>query len=166
MTVSVLFVCLGNICRSPTAEGVFRKKVEDAGLSHLIHIDSAGTADWHRGKAPDARTIRAAAARSFDLSALRARQVIAADLDQFDYVLAMDEANLADIHLLGVAAFSAKTGLFLSFSRQQTHTEVPDPYYGGEDGFSLVLDLIDDAAEGLLEHIRQHHLNPSKQARL
>lgn len=166
MTVSVLFVCLGNICRSPTAEGVFRKKVEDAGLSHLIHIDSAGTADWHRGKAPDARTVRAAASRSFDLSALRARQVIAADLNQFDYVLAMDESNLADIHLLSASAFSAKAGLFLSYSRQQKHTEVPDPYYGGEDGFSLVLDLIDDAADGLLAHIRQHHLGSPKQAGL
>ena len=166
MTVSVLFVCLGNICRSPTAEGVFRKKVEDAGLSHVIHIDSAGTADWHRGKAPDARTVRAAAARSFDLSALRARQVIAADLDQFDYVLAMDESNLADIHRLSANAFSAKTGLFLSYSRQQIHSEVPDPYYGGEDGFSLVLDLIDDAADGLLAHIRQYHLSSSKQAGL
>lgn len=166
MTVSVLFVCLGNICRSPTAEGVFRKKVAEAGLAHLIHIDSAGTADWHRGKAPDARTVSAAAARSFDLSALRARQVVAADLHQFDYVLAMDEANLADIHSLSATAYPAQTGLFLRYSQQNNYSEVPDPYYGGEDGFSLVLDLVEEAAEGLLAHIRQHHFASAGQVDL
>lgn len=158
MSINVLFVCLGNICRSPTAEGVFRKKVIEAGLSHLITIDSAGTADWHRGKSPDLRTVKAASQRLVDLSMLQARQIQVGDLDQFDYVLAMDESNLADIKSLTNKPFSAKLALFLSFSKQSAYTEVPDPYYGEEDGFSLVLDLTEDAATGLLQHIREHHL--------
>ena len=163
MSISVLFVCLGNICRSPTAEGVFRKKVEEAGLSHLIRIDSAGTADWHTGKAPDSRTIAAAARRDFALADLRARQIQSADLNQFDYVLAMDETNLADIRRLAPSGHRALVDLFLQFSTQNRYTEVPDPYYGGEDGFSLVLDLLEDAAEGLLQHIRRRHLAEKNQ---
>jgi len=158
MTVRVLFVCLGNICRSPTAEGVLIKKIADAGLNAHIEVDSAGTSDWHIGKAPDSRTVSAARSRQYDLSPLRARQLVAADLDQFDYVLAMDNQNLAGIRAFANEKSRAKTELFLAYASRATHSEVPDPYYGESDGFSLVLDLVEDAADGLIEHIRQHHL--------
>lgn len=156
MSVRVLFVCLGNICRSPTAEGIFRKLVVDARMDDQIDIDSAGTGGWHIGKAPDARTVSAARQRQYDLSSLRARQVSAIDFESFDYVLAMDEANLSDLRVMVPADYQGHLGLFLDFSDQSTHTEVPDPYYGGTAGFELVLDLIEDAAKGLLFHIQQN----------
>ncbi|MDP2143906.1 MAG: low molecular weight protein-tyrosine-phosphatase [Gallionella sp.] len=156
--VSVIFVCMGNICRSPTAEAVFRHYVESAGLSGRIRIDSAGTHDYHIGAPPDLRTQRAAEQRGYDMSALRGRQVEAADFDRFDYVLAMDHANLAILQSL------AKQGhgnphLFLEYARHHQEREVPDPYYGGADGFERVLDMVEDAAEGLLQHIRERHLS-------
>ncbi|HEY8942413.1 MAG TPA: low molecular weight protein-tyrosine-phosphatase [Cellvibrio sp.] len=151
----VLFVCLGNICRSPTADGIFREIIKREKLDQKIIVDSAGTGDWHIGKAPDSRTIAAAKKRGYDLSILRARQVITADFDEFDYVLAMDNANLRDLHSLRPPHFSGHLGLFLDFGSRKTHREVPDPYYGGNDGFELVLDLVEEAAEGLLSHIRQ-----------
>lgn len=151
----VLFVCLGNICRSPTADGIFRELVTSAKLDQKIMVDSAGTGAWHIGKAPDSRTIAAARTRGYDLSVLRARQVTARDFDEFDYVLAMDEANLADLQQLKPAHFTGHLGLFLEFGARGDYREVPDPYYGGSDGFELVLDLVEDAAEGLLKHIRQ-----------
>lgn len=151
----VLFVCLGNICRSPTADGIFRELVKREKLDQKIIVDSAGTGDWHIGKAPDSRTVTAAKKRGYDLSVLRARQVITADFDEFDYVLAMDNANLRDLHSLKPVHFSGHLGLFLDFGSRKNHREVPDPYYGGDDGFELVLDLVEEAAEGLLAHIRQ-----------
>lgn len=151
----VLFVCLGNICRSPTADGIFRELVTSAKLDQKIMVDSAGTGAWHIGKAPDSRTIAAARTRGYDLSVLRARQVTARDFDEFDYILAMDEANLADLQQLKPAHFTGHLGLFLEFGARGDYREVPDPYYGGSDGFELVLDLVEDAAEGLLKHIRQ-----------
>lgn len=151
----VLFVCLGNICRSPTADGIFREIIKREKLDQKIIVDSAGTGDWHIGKAPDSRTVAAAKLRGYDLSILRARQVITADFDEFDYVLAMDNANLRDLHSLRPTHFSGYLGLFLDFGSRKTHREVPDPYYGGNDGFELVLDLVEEAAEGLLTHIRQ-----------
>lgn len=151
----VLFVCLGNICRSPTADGIFRELVTSAKLDQKIMVDSAGTGAWHIGKAPDSRTIAAARTRGYDLSVLRARQVTARDFDEFDYVLAMDEANLVDLQQLKPAHFTGHLGLFLEFGARGDYREVPDPYYGGSDGFELVLDLVEDAAEGLLKHIRQ-----------
>jgi protein-tyrosine phosphatase len=158
MPVNVLFVCLGNICRSPTAEGVFRKLVSEAGLSEHIHIDSAGTASWHQGKMPDARTIAAAKSRNIDLSVLRARAVIANDFNQFDYILAMDESNLEYLQSLKPENYTGHLGLFLAFGKQTHYREVPDPYHGGQAGFELVLDLVEDAAAGLLDAIQRNKL--------
>lgn len=151
--VRVLFVCLGNICRSPSAEGVFRKLVESSGLEERIHIDSCGTGDWHIGKAPDVRTTEAAKKRGIDISQLRARQFVADDLEQFDYVLVMDRQNLADVTDVWQRRGGTRPELFLGFGRTE-HEEVPDPYYGGPDGFEFVLDLIHEAGEGLLADIR------------
>lgn len=150
MTVSVLFVCLGNICRSPTAEVVFRDRVIAAGLEDQILIDSAGTGDWHIGRAPDPRTQDAAAGRGYDMSQLRARQVSVADFDKFDVVLAMDNANLADLQAMQPAGSAVELKRFLDYAADHSIREVPDPYYGGEDGFAAVLDLVEAGAEGLL----------------
>ncbi|MDN6858291.1 low molecular weight protein-tyrosine-phosphatase [Pseudomonas sp. CAN2814] len=147
--MKVLFVCLGNICRSPTAEGVFRHKVRAAGLEERIEIDSAGTGDWHVGKAPDARTRAAALRRGYDLSGLRARQVSVADFSRYDLVLAMDNANLRDLKRLRGSSGQAELDLFLRRYELELD-EVPDPYYGGEDGFEQVLDLVERACDGLL----------------
>lgn len=154
MTTKVLFVCLGNICRSPTAHGVFEKKVAEAGLEHLIEIDSAGTGGWHIGKKPDARAISAARQRGYDLTHLRARQANQRDFSQFDIILAMDESNLSDLQLLKPHNFAGTLDLFLSYGSQKEYHEVPDPYYGGSKGFDLVLDLIEDACDGLLDAIK------------
>ncbi len=155
MDVKVLFVCMGNICRSPTAEAVFRTRVEEAGLGDRIHIDSAGTHDYHIGEAPDTRTQRAAAKRGYDMSMLRGRQVERADFGRFDYLLAMDEANLSILRGLRPGDAKAHLGLFLEFAERHSEREVPDPYYGGADGFERVLDMVEDASAGLLRHIRQ-----------
>ncbi|CAA0088427.1 Low molecular weight protein-tyrosine-phosphatase YfkJ [Zhongshania aliphaticivorans] len=154
MTTKVLFVCLGNICRSPTAHGVFAKLVAEAGLSDSIIIDSAGTGDWHIGRAPDERTQKAAIKRGYDLSALRARQVCSADFDQYDYVLAMDKSNLKDIRAMAGNKTNCHVSLFLDFAESSWQREVPDPYYGGEDGFDTVLELVEDGARGLLAAIQ------------
>ena len=161
MSVSVLFVCLGNICRSPTADGIFRHHLQKADWHKRVRVDSAGTSDWHIGRAPDPRTVAAAHKRGYDLSALRGRQVTAADFNDFDYVLAMDKANLADLQTLAPADYRGHLGLFLAFATQQTLDEVPDPYYGEGDGFERVLDLIEDACAGLLRHIQLHHSESS-----
>ncbi|MFT7561456.1 MAG: protein-tyrosine phosphatase [Flavobacteriales bacterium] len=153
--VRVLFVCLGNICRSPTADGVFRKLVADAGLSDKIGIDSAGTAAWHVGKSPDPRSTEVAAKRHYNLSVLRARQALSEDFHTFDYVLAMDESNVQDLKDIRPDNAKAKLELFLSYSEQKQYSEVPDPYYGDGDGFNLVLDLVEDASIGLLNTIRK-----------
>lgn len=154
----VLFVCLGNICRSPTADGIFRNLVAQANLDHKILVDSAGTGDWHIGKAPDARTVAAARNRGYDLSVLRARQVNKSDFAEFDYVLAMDNSNLKDLQRMKPFDYKGHLGLFLEFGSRGDYLEVPDPYYGGKEGFDLVLDLVEDAAQGLLNHIRQNAL--------
>jgi len=160
-SVSVLFVCMGNICRSPTAEGVFVRKVREAGLSERIRIDSAGTHAYHIGNPPDERTQRAALRRGYDLSALRARKVEVQDFSRFDYVLAMDAANLAILKALHVQVEGARVqpGLFMDFATDTGFArEVPDPYYGGEAGFERVLDMIEAAAEGLLARIQQESI--------
>lgn len=149
----VLFVCLGNICRSPTAEGVFRHVVAERNLAKLFEIDSAGTSDWHVNKSPDGRTVKAAAKRGYDLSSFRGRQAVAKDFEHFDYILAMDESNLSNLRALAPANHSANLGLFLDFAHNFDQQEVPDPYYGGADGFELVLDLIEDASNGFLEQV-------------
>lgn len=156
--VGVIFICMGNICRSPTAEAVFRHFIVQEGLSEAIHIDSAGTHDYHIGAAPDGRTQSAASQRGYDMSKLRGRQVEAGDFSRFDYVLAMDEANLSILKRLRPRDAESHLGLFLEFAEKHDEREVPDPYYGGAQGFEHVLDLVEDAANGLLNHIRQQHL--------
>lgn len=150
--VSVLFVCLGNICRSPTAHGVFREQVMQQGLAHQIEIDSAGTAAYHVGNTPDHRSAAAALQRGYDLSDLRARQAIAADFGHYDYILAMDVQNLTDLRSICPPDFPGYLGLFLELADLSEH-EVPDPYYGGSSGFDHVLDLVETASEALLARI-------------
>jgi len=156
--VNVLFVCLGNICRSPAAEGVFRALVERQGLDGRIACDSAGTGSWHVGKAPDARMQAAARRRGIELKALRGRQVAAADFERFDYVLAMDGDNLANLEALCPPGREGRLGRLLDFAPGAGRRDVPDPYYGGAEGFERVLDLVEAAAEGLLADIRARHL--------
>jgi protein-tyrosine phosphatase len=156
--VKVLFVCMGNICRSPTAHGLFLKMIEDESLSHLIDVDSAGTHAYHVGEAPDPRARDAAARRGIDLERLRARKVTAEDFDRCDYVLAMDRDNFERLEMICPAGQEAKLRLFLDFAADQPVREVPDPYYGGESGFERVLDLIEAASLGLLDDIRARHL--------
>ncbi len=152
---SVLFVCLGNICRSPTAHGVFARQVEAAGLAGKVHVDSAGTGAWHVGEPPDERATAAALQRGYDLSPQRARQVTLADFHEFDYILAMDRSNLMHLEDLEPAGYSGHLGLFLEFHPNSPIHEVPDPYYGGDQGFGEVLDLVEAAGEGLLRALEQ-----------
>jgi protein-tyrosine phosphatase len=155
MTGSVLFVCLGNICRSPTAHGVFARQLADAGMTGRVRVDSAGTGAWHVGEAPDSRAIAAAAGRGYDLSGLRARQVSPADFDEFDHILVMDKKNLSHLQALRPAGYSGYLGLFLEFHPRPPTLEVPDPYYGGRDGFDQVLDLVEEAGRGLLQSLQR-----------
>ncbi len=151
--ISVLFVCMGNICRSPTAEGVFRQRVREVGLEQRITVDSAGTHDYHIGKPPDRRAQAAGAGRGYDLSGLRGRQVDKRDFDEFDYILAMDAENLDNLNRIKPARHKARLGLFLEYGLRFSAREVPDPYYGGDQGFEQVLDMVEDAAAGLLAEI-------------
>jgi len=159
--VRVLFVCLGNICRSPTAEGVFRHKVKQAGLADKIEMDSAGTAAYHLGNPPDSRSQRAAKKRDIDLADLTARQVSSEDFFNFDYVLAADQQNLAILKNRlaevshGEPPPKAKVQLFLDYLGQGRGKEIPDPYYGGAEGFEEVLDLCEQASDQLLDTIRK-----------
>ncbi|MHB8346211.1 MAG: low molecular weight protein-tyrosine-phosphatase [Acidiferrobacterales bacterium] len=156
--VKVLFVCLGNICRSPTAEGVFRAMVRAHGLEKVIEIDSAGTHAYHVGEAPDARAQAAASRRGIDLSGIRGRQATHHDIESFDFILAMDRDNLRNLVALCPPGQAHKIRLFLEFAPSQPEREVPDPYFGGEGGFDRVLDMVEEAALGLLEHIRREQL--------
>jgi protein-tyrosine phosphatase len=156
--VKVLFVCLGNICRSPTAEGVFRTLVAKAGLSDAISVDSAGTSNWHIGEPPDRRGQDVAAGRGYDLSAQRGRQVAGGDFDRFDYIIGMDQSNIANLSAIAPPGTGDKIALFLEFAPQLGQREVPDPYYGGDGGFDGVLDMIEAASQGLLDDIRTRHL--------
>jgi protein-tyrosine phosphatase len=151
--VKVLMVCLGNICRSPTAEGVFRSRVQTSGLAEKIQVDSAGTSSWHIGEPPDGRSIRAAAQRRYDLSCQRARQVADQDFGDFDYILAMDQMNLNELVQRCPPQHRHKLGLMLDYG-STGYSSVPDPYDGGSDGFELVLDLLEAACDDLLTHIR------------
>lgn len=153
--VRVLFVCMGNICRSPMAEGVFRHHVREAGLDGLIAIDSAGTHDYHVGEPPDPRAQQAAGRRGYDLAMLRGRQVSRADFLEFDYLLAMDAANLRALERLCPPQHGHKLKLFMEFGANVAPREVPDPYYGGEQGFERVLDMVEEASHGLLAHLRR-----------
>ncbi|MEE1890858.1 low molecular weight protein-tyrosine-phosphatase [Pseudomonas carassii] len=149
----VLFVCLGNICRSPTAEGVLRHQLEAAGLGDLVQVASAGTGDWHVGKAPDSRTCKAALARGYDLSRQRAQQVKAAHFAEYDLVLAMDKSNLGSLQALRPHNAKGELDLFLR-RYGAALDEVPDPYYGGAEGFEQVLDLIEAACRELVVEIK------------
>ena len=149
-TTSVLFVCMGNICRSPTAEGVFRYYVEQAEVSQQLQIDSAGTHAYHVGEPPDRRARAAAERRGMSLDNIYARRVSTEDFERFDYIIAMDEDNLARLHDQSPEEHRSKLRLFLEFS-DGDEREVPDPYYGGAAGFERVLDLVEAASRGLLE---------------
>lgn len=155
--ISVLFVCLGNICRSPTAEAVFRSTVEREGLLEAIRIDSAGTSGWHIGSPPDKRAIAAGKQRGYDLGGLRGREVTREDFSKFHYILAMDEQNLSDLRKICPPNFSGKLSLFLDYAHNFSESEVPDPYYGGAKGFEHVLDLVEDACKGLIHEIQREH---------
>lgn len=151
----ILFVCLGNICRSPTAEVVFRAVAAREAPDVVLEIDSAGTAGYHVGEPPDRRTRQAAARRGYDLSAVRARLVEPRDFEYFDLILAMDRENLRALERRAPPQARDRMRLFLEFAPQTGISEVPDPYYGGPNGFEDVLDLIEAAARGLLQHLRQ-----------
>ena len=155
--VNVLFVCLGNICRSPSAEGAFRALVEHEGLAGRITVDSAGTGDWHIGKPPDPRAQKASRRRGFEISGLRARQASRADFSRFDYVIAMDQDNHADLAYLCPPGEEHRLAMLLDFAPEVDIRDVPDPYYGGAQGFEHMLDLIEIASRGLLTHIRKTH---------
>lgn len=156
---AILFCCTGNICRSPTAEGVLAKKISDAGLVGRIFVDSAGTHGYHIGEPPDPRAQSAARARGYDLSTLRARRVGREDFDRFDLVLAMDHDNCAYLARLCPPSSSHKLQLVMEYARKHTAREVPDPYGGGPDGFNKVLEMLEDATEGLLDAVRSTRLN-------
>ncbi|MCB1724149.1 MAG: low molecular weight phosphotyrosine protein phosphatase [Gammaproteobacteria bacterium] len=156
--VKVLFVCMGNICRSPTAHGVFRAMVRTAGLEDRIQIDSAGTHAYHVGSAPDRRAAATAAARGIDLSDLVARRVEEVDFEAFDYVLAMDQENFLSLSDICPRQHLDKIQLFMDFAPEMRTREVPDPYYGGPSGFDRVFDLVDAASRALLDDIKRRHL--------
>ncbi len=156
MGYSVLFVCMGNICRSPSADGVFRQKISDLGLQTQVHVDSAGTHNYHPGSPPDARSQEAAARRGYDLSLLRARKIAAPDYASFDLILSMDENNLLLLKDDCPDEYRHKLRRLTDFCKKYSATQVPDPYYGGDAGFETVLDLVEDACDGLLAHVQRH----------
>ncbi|CAA6813257.1 MAG: Low molecular weight protein tyrosine phosphatase (EC [uncultured Thiotrichaceae bacterium] len=157
-TVKVLFVCMGNICRSPTAEGVFQQLVVTRKLQSHIRMDSAGTHAYHIGEQPDQRSQAAAKNRGIDISHQKARKVEVSDFDRFDYILSMDKSNHRDLHALASPEQRQRIHLFMDFSTDWNVDEVPDPYYGGGHGFERVLDMVQSASEGLLEDILRRHL--------
>jgi protein-tyrosine phosphatase len=149
--VKVVFVCMGNICRSPTAHGVFRQMVNDQGYSEMISVDSAGTISYHAGEPPDGRGQQAAIARNIDISDLRARQVRSSDFVEFDYIIAMDNDNFTNLQRDCPTQYRNRLYKMMDFAPQRSETEVPDPYYSG--GFDNVFDMVEDASNGLLQHI-------------
>ena len=155
MSFRVLLVCMGNICRSPTAEGVLRQYIKNNMLGDKVEVDSAGTHGYHVGEAPDSRTQRAAAARGYNLSQVRARKVARQDLDYFDLILAMDKSNLDNLRRMASPEQQARIKLFMDYAKNFDDDEVPDPYYGLGHGFDLVMDMVEDAAQGLIEDIQQ-----------
>jgi len=151
----VLFVCTGNICRSPTADGVMRRLVRDAGLAQSVRVESAGTHDYHVGEPPDVRAQQHARRRGYDLSPLRARQVVAEDFESFDLILAMDRGHLAILRHIAPPQHRHKLRLLMEFATSWQIDEVPDPYYGGPGGFERVLDMVEAAARGLLVELHR-----------
>ncbi|PID34474.1 MAG: phosphotyrosine protein phosphatase [Thiotrichales bacterium] len=158
-TINVLFVCTGNICRSPTAHGLFEHLVASQGMQQQIRIDSAGTHGYHVGEAPDSRAQETALLRNIDLSSQRARQISKNDFRDFQYLIAMDEANVEGLRRFADGQDTQHVQLFMDFASRWDEREVPDPYYGGDHGFERVLDMVEDAAEGLLAHIKRQHFS-------
>jgi protein-tyrosine phosphatase len=158
----ILFVCMGNICRSPTAEGAMRKRLEEHGLHELVKVDSAGTHAYHVGNPPDTRSQRVAKERGLDLSRLRARQVEPRDFDEFDLILAMDGQNLAMLKQQCPSWHQGKLGRLLDYRQAGQEADVPDPYYGGPKGFEMVLDLVNDAVDGLIADLKRQGLGASR----
>jgi protein-tyrosine phosphatase len=154
-TIKVLFVCMGNICRSPTAEGVFTKLVTDKKLNDRFTIDSAGTHAYHVGKGPDERAQQAAAKRGVDIQHLRARKIHSSDFEYYDHILVMDDDNYALVIEDCPEEYQHKVKYFLTYAPQLGIKEVPDPYYGGKSGFEQVLDMVEDASLGFLESLHQ-----------
>ncbi len=155
MKYRVLLVCMGNICRSPTAEGVLRHFIKINRLGDIVEVDSAGTHGYHVGEPPDSRTQRAASVRGYNLSQLRARKVARQDLDYFDLILAMDKSNLDNLRRMAMPEQHPKIKLFMDYADSFDDDEVPDPYYGLGHGFDLVLDMVEDAAQGLVKEIKR-----------
>jgi len=150
----VLFVCMGNICRSPTADAVFRHHVKEAGADHMIEVDSAGTHAYHIGDPPDHRAQRTALQRGYKMHDLRARAVQSNDFEEFDYILAMDKENLTLLQQRSPQQHISKIQLFMQYGKNaDPDIEVPDPYFGGSQGFELVLDMVEEASQGLLAHL-------------
>ncbi len=160
-SASILFVCMGNICRSPTAEGVFRETVRKEAPELAVHVDSAGTHSYHVGEPPDHRACRAAARRGIDLSDQRSRRVTVADFSSFDLVLAMDEDNVRNLSAISPPENRSRIRLFMEYAPEAGRSSVPDPYYGGPAGFEHVLDLVEEASLGLLSHLRARNAGPS-----
>ena len=158
-TVGLLMVCLGNICRSPTAHGVMLDQIEKQGLGEKILVDSCGTGDWHIGEHPDPRAVAAARTRGYAIDELVARQVESSDFQRFDYILCMDRNNLRALRDLCPSGQQSKLHLLLDFADNSSHETVPDPYYSGAHGFELVLDLVEDACAGLLRHVQNEHFS-------
>jgi protein-tyrosine phosphatase len=155
--ISVLFVCMGNICRSPTAHGMFLDLVEKQGLTNILYVDSAGTHAYHVAEPPDPRAQETARKRGIDLSGLRARKAIEGDFEIFDYILAMDQSNYEHLSKICPQGCEQKLKLFLEFAPHLDINEVPDPYYGGPSGFERVFDAVEEASHGLLDYLRQQH---------
>ena len=155
MSFRVLLVCMGNICRSPAAEGVLRKYIQNNKLGDMVEVDSAGTHGYHVGEAPDSRTQRSAAMRGYNLSQMRARKVARQDVDYFDLILAMDKSNLDNLRRMAPPEAHERIKLFMDFSKNFDDDEVPDPYYGLGHGFDLVLDMIEDASQGLVDELKK-----------
>lgn len=160
--IRILFVCMGNICRSPTAEGVTRQIIQNKKLQDIIEVDSAGTHGYHVGERPDSRTLQAALRRGIDLSGLRARRIVAADFERFDLLLAMDRDNLAFLKRCSRPEHHPKLGLFMSYASRFDVDEMPDPYYGSARDFELVLDMAEDAAMGLIAAVQADKSIPTK----
>lgn len=152
-TPKVLFICLGNICRSPTAEAVFKARAAAAALD--VHVESAGTSGWHVGEPPDPRSVEAGQARGYSFAGQASRKVIRADFGFFDHILAMDMKNVAALKEICPESYLARIKLFLDYAPHAKTREVPDPYYGGGDGFTRVLDLIEQASDGLIAALKQ-----------
>jgi protein-tyrosine phosphatase len=161
---ALLFVCLGNICRSPMAEGVFRRVAEEEGVVHLFDIDSAGLGDWHIGQAPDTRAQAAARHRGIDISGQSARQITLDDYGRFDLLLAMDGSNFGELVQLAPDDARHKIRRFLDFAPHVGTKDVPDPFYGGKEGFDHALDLIEEAARGLLAELLGGESKPAKRS--